>query len=238
MEARLETLIVESYAHDRTMVRRTLEQANHVTTTVATASDALELLRETPFDVVFSALELDGGPSGVRVAQAAAWRWPEASIIIAGDRKSFERHTTLSDLGVDAHLLKPLDPSEVLRAVRKASARHAGQGSTDNEPRLLWCGSLVLCERNRAVALDGEEIDLTPTEFRLLRCLMENAHRVVSAEELLSAARGHSPSDFECDTGAIRWHVHQLRQKVEVRSRMPTRIVNVYGRGYTLAEAY
>ena len=81
----------------------------------------------------------------------------------------------------------------------------------------------------------GEAVDLTPSEYDLLKCLMENAGRVMSPSQLVAAMRGNSEMDERQARRIVKWHVHHLRQKLEPDPASPRLIVNVHGVGYAFA---
>lgn len=229
------TLIVESDPGDRMFLRQSLEGVGYLTTAVATASEALSRLRSTPFDLVVAALELDNGPGGLRVARAVKWRWPRTPVIVAAQNESFDAAKTAIDLGVDGYLLKPLQAANLQEAAQRALDRQPDCPCTEARSQVLRCRGLALHWRKAEVTLNGEPVGLTPTEFKLLRYLMENDHRVVSPVELFEASHDRAPQDRERAHNTIRWHIHNLRRKIESDPRRPVYILNVYGLGYTFA---
>jgi len=229
------TLIVESDDKERAFLQETLEDAEHATTAAATAADALDRLRDVPFDLVITALELDDELTGLRVARALKWRWPKTSVIIAAENGSFDSAKAAIDLGVDGYLLKPIETAELRETVQRALERQQARCCVDELSQVLrWRGLAVNKQKGR-VTLEGEPIDLTPTEFKLLLYLLENGHRVVSPEELFEASHSHPPEDRDSADDAIRWHIYNLRRKIEPHPRTPVYILNVYGLGYTFA---
>lgn len=227
-------LIVESDSEDRAALRQALQVARCVSVTFGSASDALDKLRDLPFDLVLIALELDDRFSGLRVARAVKWRWPQTSVIILAESESFDAVRAALNLGVDAYLLKPVGEARLQEAIQQALERRRGRNAGEAPTVLRW-RALALHKQKSDVTLEGKPIHLTPTEFKLLRYLMENGHRVVSSEKLYEASHGQPPSDPARAGDAIRWHVHNLRQKIEPDPRRPIYIRNVYGLGYTFA---
>jgi two-component system KDP operon response regulator KdpE len=107
------------------------------------------------------------------------------------------------------------------------------EGPGDEEPRYLRVGDLLLDRARLAVKSAGESIHLTPSEYRLLLCLMENAGSTVSFGELAGAIHGRA-----CEEGAARdaisTHLWRLRRKLESATGAQDHIVNVRGQGYAL----
>jgi DNA-binding response OmpR family regulator len=230
-----EVLLVGCDSEDRAFVRQALGRVQCATVTVRGASNALDRLRDIPFDVVIMPLELDDRLSGLRLARAVRWRWPETSVIMLTESESFDTVRAALELGVDACLLKPVDEAHLQEVVRQAIEGRQGGESVEEMPAVLKWRRLALYRHEGKVTVDGEGIHLTPTEFKLLCHLMENGHRVVSSEELFEIAHGHPPRDPARADDAIRWHIHNLRRKIEPDPRTPVYIFNVYGLGYTFA---
>ena len=95
-------------------------------------------------------------------------------------------------------------------------------------PRHLTAAGLEMDLDAKRAWVEGIEVQLTPTEFKLLQTLMENQGRVVSTEELLKAAWGYEGND----THLVEVHIGNLRGKVEKNSRRPERVKTVRGFGY------
>jgi DNA-binding response OmpR family regulator len=236
MVTKPKTLIVESDESGRTFLQQSLEGAGYLTTAVDTASEALSRLRNTPFDLVLTALELDEGPDGLRVAKAVKWRWPRTPVIITARNGSFDTAKAAIDLGVDGYLLKPIESADLKDTAQKALERQRACHCTEGTQVLRWRG-LALDKRKAEATLNGEPVDLTPTEFKLLRYLMENDYRVVSSVELFEASHDRPPQDRKRARDAIRWHIYNIRQKIEPDPQDPVYVLNVYGLGYTFADA-
>lgn len=229
-------LVVGSDSEDRASLRQALQVARCVSVTFGSASDALDKLRDIPFDLVVTALELDDRFSGLQVARAVKWRWPQTSVIILAESESFDAVKAALNLGVDAYLIKPVGEARLQEAIQQALERRQSRTHAGEAPSVLRWRGLALHRQKGDVTLDAEPIPLTPTEFKLLRYLMENAHRVASPKELFEASHGHPPHDPARADDVIRWHVHNLRQKIEPDPRRPIYVLNVYGLGYTFAD--
>jgi len=232
---RSKALVVGSDSEDRASLRHALKGAQCATPTFIGASDALDKLRDVPFDLVIVAQEPDDESSSLRVAQAVEWRWPQTSVIILGESESFDAARAALNLGVDAYLLKPVGEARLQEAIQQALERRQGHAGAGEAPSVLRWYGLALHRQKCDVILDGEPVHLTPTEFKLLHHLMENGHRVVSPEELFEASHGQPPPDLARADDTVRWHIHNLRQKIEPDPGRPVYILNVYGLGYTFA---
>jgi len=128
------------------------------------------------------------------------------------------------ELGVDDYVTKPFDLRELelrIRAVLKRSQLHRDEVYDD--------GVLRIDLRRQRVFLHGEPIHLTPTEFKLLRCLVQHAGAVVSHQKLLTDAWG---ADYIGATANLALYVRYLREKLEADPGNPRYIRTQWGEGY------
>lgn len=133
------------------------------------------------------------------------------------------------ELGADDYLAKPFNPRELLARVQAVLRR-----STNAEPeekQILQAGPLCLDPDRRTVELRGETIDLTTTEFEILRALLDQAGRVIPRERLMELARGTEYAAFD---RSVDVHVSHIRRKLGDDPRRPTFVKTVRGVGYTI----
>jgi DNA-binding response OmpR family regulator len=236
MTEKIHTLVVDDEAGIRFFLEETLRQAGHIVVTASSGEEALGRLREASFDLAVLDLKLGGRVDGMRVLEAVKWRWPETVVIILTAHGSLESAMAAIREGVNGYLLKPVEPDELRQAVREALdrrerlVRSKGVGEEDH---LLHRGPFSVDLKKHLAILDGRPLDLTPSEFKLLLCLMQNAQRVVSPRELVQAVRGYE-CEYEWEAREIiKWYIHRLRRKVEPDPSSPRHILNVRGVGYT-----
>ncbi len=135
------------------------------------------------------------------------------------------------ELGADDYITKPFNPHEVVARVRAVLRRTTGV--LPRRPPTLRVRDLVMDLDRREVTRAGEPIDLTPTEFALLRAFMEHPGHVFTRLELIEKALGYA---YEGTDRTIDSHVKNLRRKIEPDPKHPTYIETVYGVGYRLRE--
>ena len=139
------------------------------------------------------------------------------------------------ELGADDYVTKPFHPPEVVARVRaqlRAQQRNT-QGSAAPTSEVLREGILVLDVGKREVTIDGQSVELTPTEFNLLHVLMENPGYVFTRSELIERSLGHEYLGMD---RTLDSHIKNLRHKIEPDPKKPTYVLTVYGIGYRLAE--
>ncbi len=232
------TLVVDDERGIRFFLSETLERIGHEVTTAQSGEEALALLRENRFDLVVLDLRLGGRVDGLRVLESLKWLWPDTAAIILTAHGSLESAMAAIREGVDGYLLKPVRAQELRQTVREVLERRARAPAQDKQRRtLLQAGALSVDPEKHLATFDGQPLDLTASEFKLLVHLMQNAHRVVPASELVKVVQGYDCEDEREAREIIRWYVHRLRRKVEPEPSNPQYIVNVRGVGYTFGSS-
>lgn len=163
--------------------------------------------------------------NGLDVARTLR-RESEVPIILLTARVDEADRLVGLELGADDYITKPFSPREVVARVRAVLRRTQGQ---TNASSVLRSGAIALDADAYEVTLDGTLVDLTRTEFSLLKSFMENAGRVMTRLQLIDTALGYSYEGYERTVDA---HVKNLRKKVEQDPTKPQHIVTVYGVGY------
>lgn len=137
------------------------------------------------------------------------------------------------NIGADDYVTKPFNPVEVQARVRSQLRRYMqlGGSNTAKEGGTLIIGGIELDDRTKEVSLDGERVALTPTEYDILKLLMENPGKVYSPAQIYSAVWNDSPYGTE-NTVAV--HVRHLREKLEYNPAEPRYLKSVWGRGYKI----
>jgi two-component system alkaline phosphatase synthesis response regulator PhoP len=132
------------------------------------------------------------------------------------------------ELGADDYIAKPFNPHEVVARVRAVLRRVTGAPVAS---RVIQVGGLRMDVDRHEVTLDGSALELTPTEFDLLKVLMEQRGHAFTRMELVEKGLGYS---FEGLDRTIDSHIKNLRRKIEPNPGQPIYIETVYGVGYRL----
>lgn len=164
--------------------------------------------------------------SGMEVTKRLR-EWTQTPIIILSVQNQDTDKIEALDAGADDYLTKPFSVGELTARIRVAM-RHMHQ----EEPELIFTsGKLQVDLTARIVTYDGEEVQLTPTEYDLLRVLIQYAGRVLTHQQLLKEVRGRA---YQTETHLLRVHMSNLRRKIEEDPANPQIILTEPGVGYRL----
>ena len=133
------------------------------------------------------------------------------------------------EIGADDYLGKPFNPRELLARVHAILRRVEHEAAKPGE--VLRAGPVVVDPEQRTATMDGAPLDLTSTEFDILRSLVENAGRVIPREKLMGMARGEAWASFD---RSVDVHISHLRRKLGDDPKTPALIKTVRGIGYIM----
>lgn len=154
----------------------------------------------------------------------------EAPIIVLSTIGAEQTKIKAFDLGADDYLELPFNMDEFLARVRSALRRWSSQKSNlAGERKVIASRQLLIDCDSHQVTLDGEEVHLTPTEFRLLQYLAQNQGKVVSHRKILQAVWG---AEYGDEREYLRVYISQLRHKIEEDALNPAHILTEPGVGY------
>jgi len=231
------TLIVDDEPNIRLFLRVTLEKAGHTIVEAENGMQALEMIRETSFNIVILDLNLGGKIDGLRVLEGIRWRWPETIVIILTGHGTLESSIAAIREGADGYLLKPIDDHELLQTIddilRRVRQRGSENHNIDCDDTLVQ-GHIRLDPALYRIYISERVVELTLNEYNLMRCLISNPNLVVSARELVRAVQHYDPETEIEAREIIKWYIHRLRKKIEPDISQPRYLLNVRGIGYRL----
>ena len=225
-------LVVDDDRQIVRLVQAYLQQAGFSVMTAYDGEEALHFIRRERPDLVVLDLMLPKreGSEITRIVRADETLSSIPILMLTARAEDTDKILGL-ELGADDYLTKPFNPPEVVARVR-AILRRAG-GALKPAPIIQVRGLRIDLERHTA-AIDDQPIDLTPTEFDILRTLLQNPDRVFTRGELIEQALGYS---YEALERTIDSHIKNLRKKIETDPAKPEYLITVVGVGYCLRES-
>lgn len=220
-------LIVEDEPEFAALLELWVRTAGYEPVVAHNGNDALRRFYEAHPDLVLLDLSLPG-LDGWQVLERIR-EFSRVPILMVTARSGEADKVRGLKLGADDYVTKPLSLPELLARV-EAALRRAGTASPER-PRRLRNGALVVDLDEHRAYVDGEEIRLTPTEFRLLAYLVEHAGQLVTHRQVLGSVWG---AGYGSDTHLLRMTIRNLRIKLEAAAPGSSYIGTEYGLGYRL----
>ncbi|MDI1288937.1 MAG: response regulator transcription factor [bacterium] len=224
-EARL--LVVDDETNIVELLEASLRFHGFEVTTCGDGTTALSLAKSIKPDLMVTDVMMPGlnGFELVRSLRADGYQFP---VLFLTAKDSVDDRVTGLTIGGDDYIVKPFSLSEVVARIRTVLKR-AGTGRIDIIPEMLTYADLIVNEAAHDVRRGDREITLSPTEFRLLCYLMENAETVVSKAQILDSVWQY---DFGGEMNVVESYISYLRRKIDIED--PHLIHTVRGVGYVL----
>lgn len=193
--------------------------------------EALDILRKEEIHLIIMDImmpRMDGMQATVRIRE-------EKNIPIIVLSAKSEDYDKIGGLGAgaDDYVTKPFNPMELIARVKSQLRRYTTLGSM-NQPRnekTFQSGGLILNDDTKEVTVDGTEVRLTPTEYRILALLTANAGRVYTIYQIYDAV-WEEPAFNPENTVAV--HIRHIREKIEINPKEPRYLKVVWGTGYKI----
>ena len=135
------------------------------------------------------------------------------------------------NIGADDYITKPFNPIEVIARVRSQLRRYTSLGGMAKKASSFVIGGIVLDDEAKNVTVDGEQISLTPSEYNILKMLMENPGRVFSSAQIYERIWNE---DAYGTGSVVAVHIRHLREKIEFDPSNPRYLKVVWGLGYKM----
>jgi two-component system KDP operon response regulator KdpE len=220
-------MVVEDEAPVRRFLRAALENHGYRLIEATSLLEAEQLAPVHRPEVFLLDLGLPDG-DGIDLARRLRG-WTRSPIIVLSARGREEDKVDALDAGADDYLTKPFGVNELLARLRVA-LRHAATGA-EGEP-VYEVGPLRVDLARREVTVDGREVRLTPTEFKILSLLARHAGKVLTHKQILKEVWGPEVSEVHY----VRVQMAELRKKLESEPARPRLLVTEPGVGYRLRD--
>jgi len=219
-------LVIEDEPEIRRFLRTSLSAHDFAVYEAANGADGVRQAAEQQPDIVLLDLGLPD-IDGFQVIQQLR-SWSGVPILILSARGQETDKIAALDAGADDYLTKPFGVGELLARLRVA-LRHRARLQESDLSSVFRAGQLTVDLVRRQVTVAGQEVHLTPTEYRLLTTLIRHAGKVLTHRQLLKEVWG---PDCTHETHYLRVYVNQLRQKLSAQTPETTLIATEPGVGY------
>lgn len=191
--------------------------------------EALEIIGREDIHLVLLDImmpELDGISAMVKIRETS-----NVPIILLTAKSEDSDKILGLNVGADDYITKPFNPVEVTARVKSQLRRYMQLGGGMVRQECLKVGGIELDDKEKTVTLDGESVALTPTEYEILKLLMQNPGQVFSPREIYRKIWNDLPYGSE-NTVAV--HIRHIREKLEINPAEPRYLKVVWGQGYKM----
>jgi two-component system KDP operon response regulator KdpE len=226
-ETGMRVLVVDDERAIRRFLNASLSAHGYTVFEASTGQEALTGVLSSRPDLIILDLGLPD-LSGIEVTRKVR-EWSQIPIIVLSVREEEATKVAALDVGADDYLTKPFGIAELMARIRVA-LRHADQPA---EEPIFEVGELRIDRARRLVSVAGNMIDLTPTEYELLRVLVQYAGKVLTHRHLLRQVWG---TGYELESHLLQVNISNLRRKIEPDPSRPSYIITEVGVGYRLRD--
>ena len=195
-----------------------------------TGKEALDILEKEEIHLVLMDImmpEMDGISALVKLRE----QYNLPVILLTAKSEDSDKVLGLN-VGADDYVTKPFNPAEVIARVKSQLRRYMQLGSgIVQEKTTLKVGNIEMDDSAKIVTRDGEVVNLTPTEYDILRMFLKNPGHVLSPKEIYKEVWKDEPYGAE---STVAVHIRHLREKIEINPADPRYLKVIWGRGYKL----
>lgn len=225
-------LIIEDEKNIQTFMGKILKRHEYRVLCADKGQQGLEIIRSQCPDIILLDLGLPdmNGSEIIREVRT----WTSTPIIVISARTAEQEKVSALDLGADDYITKPFGTSELLARIR-ASLRHSNRLRTDSTHYLrpYRHGEMTLDFSKRLLTIGGQDIHLTPIEYKIVAYLAQNSGKVITYAAILSNVWGPYA---DSDNKILRVNMANIRRKIEDDPAQPRYIFTEVGVGYRMAE--
>lgn len=214
------------------MLRLCLERQGYEVMAAYNGSEGLRKFQDNHPDLVILDIMMPD-MDGWEICRSLREMSPNVPILILSVLKEKANVVRGLALGADGFVAKPFRPGELVARIQALLRRANMTEASPDHPSFYDDGNLAIDFERQQVYLRGQPVNLSPTEFRLLACLVRNAGRVVPHKTLLTWVWGPEYAD---ETHYVKLYVRYLRQKIEECPKRPKYVLTEWGVGYRFQE--
>ena len=206
-----------------------LYDSNYTLFEVYNGAEAVRVIKENEIHLVLMDImmpEMDGISAMVKIREISN----VPVILLTAKSEDADKILGLT-VGADDYITKPFHPVEVAARVKSQLRRYMQLGGGNVRPEVMKVGGIEMDDKEKLVSLDGEAISLTPTEYDILKLLLQHPGQVFSPKEIYTKIWNDLPYGSE-NTVAV--HIRHLREKLEINPAEPRYLKVVWGQGYKI----
>lgn len=219
-------LLVEDEAAIRKFVKINLVKEDYIVSDFPSAEEALEACKEESFDIAVLDIMLEK-MDGVTLLKILREVYPNMAIIMLTAKSEDIDKINAFESGADDYLSKPFNPKELILRIKSISRRLIADKKEEKE---IVLGKFRIDLNLKDFYLNDELIELTPTEFGIIKYLIENANKLVKRKEIVKTVWGY---DYLMDTKLVDVNISRLRKKIEKDPSNPEHLKTIWGEGFT-----
>jgi DNA-binding response OmpR family regulator len=220
-------LIVEDEESIRRFIKINLERAGYIVREAGSGEEGIEIARGEKIDILVLDIMLPG-MDGFQTCKILRDEFPSLGIIMLTAKTQDVDKIMGLEYGTDDYMTKPFNPMELVLRI-KSLVRRMESSEEDTDDRYLEFKPFKVDLYSRKFFKNNNEMDLTPTEFSIVKIFMENPGRAFSRDEILNMVWGY---DFVGDSKIVDVNIRRLRSKIELNASEPKFIETVWGIGY------
>ncbi len=220
-------LLVEDEDAIRKFIKINLEREGYEVYEAGTGEEGIEIADSKDIKIVVLDVMLPG-IDGFKVCEILRKKYKDLGIImLTAKAEDYDKIMGLQ-YGTDDYMTKPFNPTELTLRIKSLERRVITENE-DNKKNIIESGVFKMDTYSRKFFKNGKELDLTPTEFLIMKTFLENKGRAITREELLNSVWGE---EFIGDSKIVDVNIRRLRSKIEGDSADPKYIETVWGLGY------
>lgn len=220
-------LIVEDEESIRKFIKINLERNDFIVLEAATGEEGLKKAREGKIDIVVLDIMLPG-IDGYEVCEILRREYPAIGVIMLTAKSQDVDKIMGLEYGTDDYMVKPFNPMELVLRI-KSLLRRMEITKVEEDENFIIYGPYKIDIYSRRFYKNDKEIELTPTEYAIMKIFIENPGKAFKRDEILNWVWGY---DFFGDSKIVDVNIRRLRSKIEDNPSKPKYIQTVWGVGY------
>lgn len=204
-----------------------LQNEGYTVLKAANGLDALQIIEDNTIHLIIMDImmpKLDGMRATLKIRESN-----NIPVIMLSAKSEDTDKIIGLNMGADDYITKPFNPLELIARVKSQLRRYTTLGSLETKINVFRTGGLEIDDESKCVTVDGEEVKLTPVQYKILKLLTANAGRVFSIDDIYEKVWNENAVSPE-NTVAV--HIRKIREKIEINPREPKYLKVVWGIGY------